>query len=490
MDDLLSRVATNITEQSLFSRGEGFIVAVSGGLDSTVLLRVLYELAASNEWGMTVAHFNHRLRGRSSTADEQSVCRCSAKLGLPVVIERADVRGFARQHKLSIEMAARKLRHEFLTRAARRVGARTIALAHHADDQVELFFVRLLRGSGSDGLAGMPWRNPSPADAGVFLVRPLLSETKESLRQFAAGRRLRFREDATNTCLDIQRNRIRHELLPLLERHYQPAISTVVRRVMEITRSDKDCVDEQAAEWLAGKVASNRSRGDQRPKTTQPFTALPVAVQRRCIIRQLRDLGFDADFELVERLRKVTGRPVCVQMRTANVAQEADLGTPATSADSVKKQNLVLREEDGLLSVLPPDQPMFDVSAAPIDVTAGRGSIIFDGLRVSWRCANRLKRVLKRLNWKELFDAVTVGSAIILRHWRKGDRYQPIGMSQKVKLQDFFTNQKVPRAARHQRVVATTATGEIFWVEGCRISERFKLTNSTTRCLLWHWERL
>ena len=139
MTGLLQRVEQNISNRQLLKRGRPVLVAVSGGLDSMALLHALNAPAKKSRWKITVAHFNHQLRGRSSDADEKLVRKIAAAMKLPVVVGRADVKSFARKSKLSIEMAARKLRHKFFARAARERKIKTIALAHHADDQVELF---------------------------------------------------------------------------------------------------------------------------------------------------------------------------------------------------------------------------------------------------------------------------------------------------------------------------------------------------------------
>ena len=245
MTELLQRFEQNILNRRLLDRRQAVLVAVSGGLDSLALLHLLSELSARHGWALTVAHFNHRLRGRSSDADEQLVCRTAAGLKLPVVVEGADVKRFAQQSRLSIEMAARQLRHEFFARAARARGIRAVALAHHADDQVELFFLRVLRGAGGEGLAGMKWRSPSPADPRIRLLRPLLDATKEELRRFAEQCRIRFREDATNARLEMPRNRVRNELLPLLRRKYQPGLAKTVLRLVEIVGTEE--ADREAA---------------------------------------------------------------------------------------------------------------------------------------------------------------------------------------------------------------------------------------------------
>ena len=252
--------------------------------------------------------------------------------------------------KLSLEMAARRLRHEFLARTARRLRIRSVALAHHADDQIELFFLRLLRGSGGDGLGGMKWRNPSPSGVGIELVRPLLDQPKAVLVEYAAAQGIRYREDASNAVLDFQRNRIRHELLPLLRGKYQPALDRTIPRVMDIVGAEAEFAMQAAREWLGrvrkaeGRNRRSRIRGwrfargarkqpveSRSPQLStsalNPLRELPVAVQRRCVQLQLLELGIVPDYELVEQLRITAERPVTLSRVQAADARGTG-GTP------------------------------------------------------------------------------------------------------------------------------------------------------------------
>ena len=441
----------SIARHRLWRRGARVLVAVSGGLDSMVLLQVLHELSARQGWRLTVAHFNHQLRGAASDADEALVRRTAQQLGWPCVAERGEVRKLARRRKLSVEMAARLLRHDFLARTAQRLRIRTVALAHHADDQVELFFLRLLRGTGCDGLSGMKWRNPSPADPRLWLARPLLDLEKEALADFAARNKIAFREDASNASLDIQRNRLRHELLPLLRRHYQPALDRVILRLMTILGDTAEFVAEQAG----------RQTSSAKPR---PFAKLHPAVQRALLQSQLPKLGLGADYDWIELLRQAAGKPVTV-------------------APDLR----VRRDAQGFVTIQPLPPVSFRAAQCELDLS-GQTTAVLDGVTLEWELLSG-RQVPPRQRSVEFFDAEQVGLRIVVRHWRKGDRFQPIGMTGPVKLQDWFTNQKVPRAQRHDLLVATTAAGEIFWVEGQRIGERFKITRTTRRRLRWTWQR-
>ena len=474
MTDLLQRVEENIRNRRLLKSRQAILVAVSGGLDSMMLLHILHELSSRHRWHLTVAHFNHQLRGRSSDADESLVRQTAGAMRLPFVAGRANVKEFARKSKLSVEMAARKLRHDFFARVAKKRKIRVMALAHHAADQLELFFLRVLRGAGGEGLAGMKWRSPSPVDSKITLVRPLLDATKAELRGFVCERKIRFRNDATNATLDMPRNRVRNELLPLLRRHYQPALAKTVLRLMEIVGAEADLAAEIARQWLRSSGRQSAQTKSQSRLTSaaaiekENFASLPVAVQRRVLQLQLTELGVGPDFELIEQLRESPGQYV-----------------------SVSSSLSIARDAGGKLGCKKHVASGFNSSETAVNLAGRAGDMEFDGVRFGWRLEAGAKYVRPRgRKTREYFDADKVGGKITLRHWRPGDRFQPIGLKSPVKLQDLFTNQKIPRSRRRQLMMAAAENDEIFWVEGLRISENFKLTPQTRRRLVWRWRRL
>lgn len=552
------------------------MVAVSGGVDSMVLLHVLHELSREESWKLTVAHLNHQLRGRASESDERLVRDTVRKLGLPFVVDRGDVRKFARKQKVSLEMAARKLRHDFLAREAVRLDSHTVALAHHADDQLELFFIRLLRGSGGEGLAGMKWSSPSPSNRQVVLVRPLLDLPKKDLTDFATKNDIRFREDASNHSLEFQRNRVRHELLPLLRKHYQKSLDKVILRVSEIVGAEAEFTTQCALNWLERmeNLKRRRPRSDGYVfRATNRYTQCPVGLQRRIIQLQSLKLGLPLDFEMVENLRLNPDR--CLNVSAINTVPV-----------------YLLREISGRIRISTPAKADFQPDSQEVLLSNNSGRIVFDGLSIQWRKQlgnvsheslltptpshrmgggrdtevrfmegeqvrkkqgvshelpspqpspigwgrektpnssswrqypsnnvqalagpvpqgvtesshpNPPRRGRKQENFEranscglgagscgEYFDADKVGSSILVRHWRAGDRFNPIGSQHLIKLQDFFTNEKVPRDKRRHLAIGVAENGEIFWVEGLRISEHFKVSKTTKRIIEWSWIR-
>ncbi len=419
-----------------------------------VLLQLLQRLSKTSRLELIVAHANHQLRAEAN-ADVLFVQSLATKFGLRHVTDCLPVCEEMARTRESVEMTARRLRHGFLARVALESDARHIALAHHADDQAELFFLRLLRGAGGEGLGGMKHTSPSPADPRLTLIRPLLGFTKAELGAYAEAERLEFREDASNQDRSILRNRIRHELLPLLTNEYSPGIREHLRRTGELVADEADFTQMAADRWL-------------KARRRAAFARLHIAVQRAVIRRQLWELGHAGEFELVERLR----------LETAAVT--------APSADRIS------RNEAGRLDHVPPPAPTrFSEASQDVVLTGRQGRVDFDGVCLQWR----IESAAPRKGWagkkpnKETLDAIPVGRRLRLRHWQPGDRFQPLGLSQPSKLQNLFVNRKIPAARRRWLLVAEAENGELCWVEGLPPGESFKLTPATKQTLVLSWKR-
>ncbi len=452
MKDLAAMTREFVRSQRLIPRGGRAIVAVSGGVDSVVLLEVLYQVGSALGFELIVAHVHHGLRPEADL-EEEFVHQLARERHLKFRSSRIAVAHEASKTGESLEMAGHRLRHAFLAMIALEQEATLVALAHHADDQAELVLLRLLRGAGGDGIGGMRFLDRSPSDARVALFRPFLEVKKGEIIHFAQEQGLEWREDASNGCREILRNRIRHELLPGLERDYQPGIRGTLARAAAITAAESELTAKLGRDWL-------KSPGRRR------FEGLHVAIQRAVVRQQAWSLGLDLDFEAIERLRS-TVTPV-------SVGRGVDL----------------IRSKSGRLEHWHP-LPGNEESETSVDWGSNPGTISWGGARMDWsiRAWPKGAELPELAGGEQWFDADRVGPTARLRHWRPGDRFQSLGLGQAARLQNLFVNRKVPAGHRRGLVVAETAGGEIFWVESLPPGEPFKVTSATRRILEWKCHR-
>jgi len=451
---LAGKVGDIIRAQSYFPGTGIIIVAVSGGIDSMALLHLLATPGLDLSDRLVVAHFNHQLRGADSDADAEFVEQAAGQLGRPFESGSGDTRQLAAETGDGIEAAARQLRHQFFARLAKHLASRNVALAHHADDQIETFFLRLLRGAGNRGLAGMQPVALSPIDPGVNLVRPILGIHRAEIVAYAEEQGFAHREDASNTNTYFLRNRVRHELLPQLTEQFGASVNRQIVKAMQVAGDEADCIDDFAAAWL-GRAES-------------PFEQLPAAVQRQVVQRQLFQLGVDPSFNLVEALRGEADRVI-----------------------EIAPGKRLQRNAAGRVELAPSvAEPEFSLTKLEVLLEGQAGEAEFGGLTIRWeRLSGGLAKwhELGQAESREVFDAEAIGQAITLRHWHPGDRYHPIGQAGSTKLQDLFVNQKIAKAERHRLVIAEAADGFPFWVQHLRIADAFKVTESTAGLLLFSW---
>jgi tRNA(Ile)-lysidine synthase len=275
---LAAHVRRTVQDFQLFGSGDGLLVGVSGGADSTALAHVLPDVAASlGAHVVAFAHLNHQLRS-SADEDEAFCAALAARLDVPFVADRLDVAGEARRSRTSIEDAGRTVRYAFLETAAREVGAVRIAVAHTLNDQAETVLLRLMRGAGPVGLAGIYPR------AGR-VIRPLLDVTRAEVESFLRDAGLAWREDETNHDLAIPRNRVRHELLPWLRQHFTAGVDAVLARQAAIFREDAEHLDGEATEIARRLVLQSSDRSEV---SVQALLAQPPALGRRILLAILR----------------------------------------------------------------------------------------------------------------------------------------------------------------------------------------------------------
>lgn len=285
-------IQINTSSLRPLSPGARYLIGVSGGRDSVALLHWLVECGYNK---LIVCHLNHRLRGRSSRADAIFVQKLAAKYDVDLALGAIDVRGLAVRTKQSIETAARDARYKFFAQVAKRRRCRTIFLGHHADDLVETFLLNLFRGAGPGGLSAMRGVSIRKIDyVKLQIVRPLLGVSREQIDDYVRKHRLKFREDASNKNLAPLRNRIRHRIIPEIEKQLGRNVRATIWRAATIAAEEENFFEALLPDKLSKLTAL----------AVKPLRAMPIAVQRRMLHKWLRARDVpDLSFDLVERVR-------------------------------------------------------------------------------------------------------------------------------------------------------------------------------------------
>jgi tRNA(Ile)-lysidine synthase len=293
MTPVRETVLRSIRERFLMRAGDRVGVAVSGGADSVALLRALLELQSELGIVLAIAHFNHGLRGEQSMADEAFVADLAEQHALELFVHRADIREHALSSKLSLEAAGRAARYRWFAQLAEQQRLNQIATAHTLDDQAETVLLKFLRGAGTRGLAGI---YPIINRNGFRIVRPLLSVPRAEVESYLSSLGQQWREDESNLDHRFLRNRVRHQLLPLLERDYNPRLRHLLSDLAKLSQGEQHYWDELVTQHL--------TTNDAGELLLDGFAELPVAVQRRVVKRFAEAEGHALDFAHVEKLRR------------------------------------------------------------------------------------------------------------------------------------------------------------------------------------------
>jgi len=455
-----------ITRHSMLQPEDRVLLAVSGGPDSTALLSLFGDLAEEMRLDLHVAHLNHGWRGAQSARDAEFVRRMAFRRGMPVTVGQVKPSTWSarRGRQSSREAIGRDLRMTFLLETAQQIGARRIALGHTRDDQAESFLLRLLRGSGTRGLAGI-----YPVVDGVF-IRPLIDVRRHEIMSFLKARRLRYRIDPTNRDTQLTRNRVRRRLIPLLQRDFNPAVIDALSHATEILRDEETYLEEVAA--AAYETLVDRS-GPGVALRTSRLRDLPAALQRRVLRMALAEVRGD--------LRRITLPHV---EKVLQMVRETRGPRSLNLPDA-----LLLRLEGGLLRIGAPAPGKNDlggpcrealcpvpgaISLPSLDLHLRARLVPVDGLHAALQDAGSNRAFL---------DADLLPGPLLIRPRRTGDRFVPLGAPGSRKVKSFLIDRKIPVDERG--MIPLVLSGDrIAWIVGHQIDDRFKVTANTRRILL------
>ena len=488
---LLKKVQDTIRKYQMFTSNTKLVVAVSGGPDSATLLHLLFKLRPKYNLLLWVAHLNHGLRGREADFEAEWVKKFAVKLGVPVISDTFRVAVLAKEKRLSLEEAARRARYDFLEEVANQVGASKIALAHTASDQAETLLMRLMRGSGLDGLSAIP-----PVRNNI--IRPLIEVFRDEIQDYCRENNLQPCLDSSNRETSFLRNRIRLNLIPYLSTEYGDQMERVLFQTTNLLRQDREYLKKETERVFKSVLEEKSHEG--LVLNGQKLSCLHPALQRRVIRKAIEEIKGD--------LRGITFDHIVSILKLYKTKQSKQLDLPHGLVIRHRYGNLLIRKgkEENLSLVrnlvIPGTTKLTELNLALdtelISITPG---ISFQKdsqkkLGEQFISSGRLAAHLSLASAKNLkshgigdfpepqawFDLDKLKPPLYLRTREKGDRFHPLGMEGSKKVKDFFIDLKIP-LERRKRIPLLIGKDRVVWIVGYRIDERFKVDKDTKAIL-------
>jgi tRNA(Ile)-lysidine synthase len=459
---MINEIKDTLTKYSMLKRGVRVLLCVSGGPDSVAMLYLFKAIAARMKLKLFLAHVNHTLRAEESDRDQSYVEALGNRQKIPVFIKRQDTRKFAIKNRLSIEDSARRLRYKFFREVADELDIDVIATAHTKDDQAETVLMRLLRGTGLKGLRGIPAKSNLGR---ALLIRPMIGISRKEIEAYLKRKKVRSRTDVSNSDTQFFRNRIRLNLIPLIEKDYSPRIKNLLLTLADLLDKDYEYLELKHEEDFKG-VFRRDSKG-AIVLHLPGFKKLHPSVKRGVVRKIMQVLcngleGIDyRHWKEIESL--IDARPVgsilCLphkitveKSRRSIRFNPADIKTPRR-----REVACVIAKVPGLTRF---GRRMFRIRHV--------------------KCIPGFSKKLKNI---EYFDAEKINFPLMIRTSKQGDRMKPLGMKGYKKVSDIFIDEKIPFKRRGSIPLIVSAKGEILWLCGIRISDVCRVGSGTKKTL-------
>ncbi len=456
---MLDQVRATIEKYSMFKPGDRILVGVSGGPDSTALVHVLHKLMDELQISLYVAHLDHRFRGPESAGDAEFVRILAERLGLPAVIKSEDVAAYASAVNKSAQTAAREIRYRFFAETARECGCNKLATGHNANDQAETVLHHFLRGTGPAGLRGIP-----PIRDG-WVTRPLIEIPRGLIEKYCREENLATRTDSSNLKNVYTRNRIRLELIPLLEKEYNHNLIETLVRTSDIFREEEAYLEDVTEGYW--REVCLEARDDLISLDLKKFLEIPRVMQRRIIRRGWATLtGSKHNIAFVNLAAAIE---LIVRSGTGSVF---DMPGSVKLEKGYQRISLYRFADIGAA----PDF-LYQLTVPGVTSIPETGDSIIAEQTKGGFCSGQQDPD------EIIIDLDKVGLPINVRNRKSGDRFYPSGFSGSKKLKKFFIDCKIPRRERNRYPVLVTSDGKIIWIAGMRADRRWAATPGTKRAL-------
>lgn len=443
MNELLTRFKEYLVEKSLFRPSHKILLAVSGGIDSVVMCKLFKDANIS----FAIVHCNFSLRGAESDNDQKFVESLALTYGVKIFVKRFDTEAYAVKNKLSIQMAARDLRYAWFEQIRTKYNYKAVALAHHRDDVVETMLINLVRGTGVNGLHGI-----LPTTKGGKIIRPLLFSSKDELFHYAKQQNLIWHDDSSNSEDTYVRNKLRHQVIPVLKK-INPSLVDSLTQTADIF-NEAGILIKQELEKRKKNVLSKKGNTFEvdlnKLKRQNTFNTL--------LLYLFTPFGFDAS-----------------QLKEIN---KLILAQPGKRIQSTS--HTIFRDRNKLI-ILPKTKAKF----SPLKIKKGDRKVLLGHQELIFENNNAQNFKIIRDKNVACLDLKKLKFPLILRVWKAGDRFYPLGMNKSKKISDFLTDEKIPTHQKKQMLVLQSGR-EIAWVVGVRVSNTFKIDADSRQILVVH----
>ena len=453
---MIESVLKTIRANNMFNKGDKVIVAVSGGPDSICLLHILYALKDELQITLYVAHVNHCLRGEESDEDELYVEEFCRNLNIEFRSKKVDINKVVKTKKVSSETAGREARYEFFYDLKKEFKAQKVAIAHNANDQAETILMRIMRGTGMEGLMGIR----SVRDK--IFVRPLIECTREEIEKYCSNNNLNPRIDKTNLEPIYARNKIRVQLIPYIEKNFNENIIEGLNRLSNIIKVDNDYLEDITKEKYKKYCDINKEKVIISKEAFLEHEAIITRIIRLALYDVSSNLyNFERIhiYDILSIQRHSTGKMIMLPNR------------------------ICVRNNYGSVIICKNKEKAVEETHSKYILNNGINELKDINLKVTLELINdSVGAISDRETFIKYFDYDKIKGDILIRYRKEGDRFTPLGMKGSKKLKDLFIDLKIPRDER-SKIPLICFGNEIAWIVNCRISELFKVDKKTKRIL-------
>lgn len=447
-----------IQEHKMIQQGDGIVVGVSGGPDSICLLHLLWRLKEAFQLSLYVVHLNHQLRGKEADEDADYVKDFSTQLGVQFFLYQKDVNQYSQEKGISLEEAGREIRYHLFYEVMKKTRATKISVAQNMNDQAETVLMRLFRGTGLEGLSAMDYVKDH------HIIRPLLDINRKEIEDYCQAYDLKPRIDQTNLEPIYTRNRIRLELIPYIEKYFNPNLKATLCRTANLIREDKDFINSIVESIYDQIVKKTKTEIHINLKA---FKKNHYSIQKRILRQSIRDISGD--------LTNVQNKHI------EQLLNLIDKGHVGSAIDLPRKVTAVLSYENCIIrrKQIKENKFIFEYNVnigESIDIKELNAYFLSEIIDIE-----DIKQISKE-KYRKYFDFNKIENNLLVRNRRNGDHFLPLGMKGSKKLKDYFIDEKIPREWR-DKIPLVCDGNQIMWVIGHRMSDKYKVDQHTKKVL-------